>query len=226
MSYLGGYSATDTEYNLRASGDSSVIASFSHDLQLLTVSSLMIETIKNNRLQATDENFDYVYDADAEKAEPWCSWDINKIVAELEKSKRAVNARKYEAGVLEAVFHTLIVDRDPIRGKRRQELKLTKRKGKIWPEPLNDYLAHVRLWTQERSLIVSTSGYIGLAPSSTLPGDKICILHGFHAPVILRPHLHGRHTLVGDAYVHGLMDGEAVAPGKMTRSKKEEFVVQ
>lgn len=226
MSYLGGYAAHDTDYSFRASGDVSALASVSDALQLLTVSGVNIDIVHDNSLQKTDKGFDYWYNEDSAQEQPWCSWDIHKIVAELEKSKPAVVTRKREASVLKAVLHTLIVDRDLIRGKRRQNLKLIKHYGKIWPKDLDDYLAHVRLWTQERTLIISAGGYIGLAPSCTLAGDRICVLHGFHVPVILRPRADHSYTFVGDAYVHALMDGEAVAPRQATKFEEEEFVIR
>lgn len=226
MSYLGGYSPNDTDYNFRASGDSSAIASFSDDLRTLTVSGLVIDTVTYNRLQKTDQDFDYQDDESSGQNCPRCSWDIHKIVAELEGTAKGGVRSSRRASVRKAVFQTLIVDRDPVRGRRRQRLKLTEQNGQTWPEPLEDYLAHVRLWTQERSLIASARGYIGLAPSSTLPGDKICVLYGFHAPVILRPSADRSHLLVGDAYVHELMDGEAVTPSKSRPFKGEQFVIR
>ncbi|KAF7505253.1 hypothetical protein GJ744_001116 [Endocarpon pusillum] len=224
MSYLGGYSAKDIDYNFRASGDSSALASFSEDLQFLTVSGWNIDTVNDNRLQRGGKDFEYSYDEGSGHG-PCCSWDIHKIVTELEKSDKAVHTRKRES-LLKAVFYALIVDRDPIRGKRRQNLRLIKQHGKMWPDCLDDYLAQVRLWTQERSLVSSPGGYVGLAPSCTLPGDKICVLYGFHAPVILRPGIDGSYTFVGDAYVHALMDGEVVASADKTKFKEEQFVIR
>ena len=53
----------------------------------------------------------------------------------------------------------------------------------------------------------------GLAPESARGGDVICVLLGCSVPVILRP----CHSLrrdyfefVGEAYVYGIMDGEAL----------------
>jgi hypothetical protein len=38
-----------------------------------------------------------------------------------------------------------------------------------------------------RSLILSETGYIGLAPTDAKPGDVICVIRGYHMPVVLRP---------------------------------------
>jgi hypothetical protein len=51
----------------------------------------------------------------------------------------------------------------------------------------------------------------GLAPTKSLVGDYICILFGCSVPVILRKSEDGKSYLfVGEAYIHGMMDGEAV----------------
>ena len=226
MSYLGGYSADETEYSYSASGTSTATANFSEDLQSLTVSGLSVDIVKHNRLQETAEEFTYSYDQDADQEEPWCSWDIHKIMAHLKRADKAVIIRDCDANVLEALLRTLIVDRDPILGKRGQNMKLAKQQNKLWPQPLDDYLAYVQLWSQKRTLIYSTEGYIGLAPSSTLPGDKICVLYGFYAPMILRPRADKAYTLIGDAYIHALMDGEAVAPRKTKKHKAEQFTIR
>ncbi len=67
-----------------------------------------------------------------------------------------------------------------------------------------------------RKLAISAKGYLGLASSLAQPGDAICILLGCSVPVILRP-IHGnvldnaaRLTLVGECYVHGIMNGESM----------------
>ncbi|CAF3479438.1 unnamed protein product [Fusarium graminearum] len=51
----------------------------------------------------------------------------------------------------------------------------------------------------------------GLCPPETEDGDIICILHGCSVPVVLREMPDKGHMiLIGEAYVHGKMDGEAM----------------
>ncbi|PCD41064.1 hypothetical protein AU210_003623 [Fusarium oxysporum f. sp. radicis-cucumerinum] len=57
-----------------------------------------------------------------------------------------------------------------------------------------------------RRVIGTDQGLIGLAPAQTLPGDIIVLCRGGKLPLILRPSGE-RWQLVGDAYIHGLMDG-------------------
>lgn len=71
----------------------------------------------------------------------------------------------------------------------------------------------------ERSFVFTRGGRMGLAPDWCEPGDAIAVLGGGAVPVVLRPV--GEETgrgggsdapvfeVVGEAYVHGVMDGQA-----------------
>ena len=61
-----------------------------------------------------------------------------------------------------------------------------------------------------RSFLVTQNGYIGLAPRSIKPGDQVSLLLGCDSPLALRPDKTGRHSVVGQCYIHGLMEGEAL----------------
>jgi hypothetical protein len=62
-----------------------------------------------------------------------------------------------------------------------------------------------------RSFAISDQGYISLVPMLAKEGDIICICRGSPVPYILRKTLDGvGYFLVGDAYVHGVMYGEAI----------------
>lgn len=54
-------------------------------------------------------------------------------------------------------------------------------------------------------------GLIGWVPKNSVLGDVVAVLTGGPVPIILRPH-GTYYTVVGDAYIHGLMDGEAIPP--------------
>lgn len=63
------------------------------------------------------------------------------------------------------------------------------------------------------SLFRTQGGYLGIGPKilDKSKGDFVCVLLGCRVPVVLRPCANTRgYYLVGDAYVQGLMDGEAV----------------
>ncbi|KAI1121051.1 HET-domain-containing protein [Nemania abortiva] len=58
-----------------------------------------------------------------------------------------------------------------------------------------------------RRLAITDQAYVGLVPDMTAKDDKICILQGFNVPFVLRQ-VGEHYKLVGDAYVHGIMQGE------------------
>ncbi|CAN9214094.1 unnamed protein product [Alternaria alternata] len=60
------------------------------------------------------------------------------------------------------------------------------------------------------SLIELDNGYLGFGPSTARPGDCLVVLLGCYAPMILRPQENGAYIVIGQCYVQGLMDGEAL----------------
>jgi len=60
----------------------------------------------------------------------------------------------------------------------------------------------------QRKFYTTEDGYIGLGPVTTRAKDLIYLLLGGDVPFILRPATADIMTLVGPAYVHGLMQGE------------------
>ncbi|KAF2647182.1 hypothetical protein K491DRAFT_763823 [Lophiostoma macrostomum CBS 122681] len=65
-----------------------------------------------------------------------------------------------------------------------------------------------------RAMFITQKGRIGLCEPTTKVGDEVWILEGGRVPFILRPlKVHGQdssphHALIGDCYLHGVMDGE------------------
>ena len=70
---------------------------------------------------------------------------------------------------------------------------------------------------------ISKEGFMGLAPAGAKAGDKVCILLGGRKPFVLREEVidyadskggtEPFHQLLGNAYVSGLMRGEAFQHG-------------
>ena len=61
-----------------------------------------------------------------------------------------------------------------------------------------------------RSFFVTEKGYMGLGPIELCPGDITCILYGGIIPYVLRPLGDGYYRLLGEAYVHGMMEGQVL----------------
>jgi hypothetical protein len=82
-----------------------------------------------------------------------------------------------------------------------------------------DLLAHAMRATIGRQLDVTDAGHVALAPTGVQRGDEVCVLYGGRTPFVLRqagrdPDGYGDRPLfriVGQAYVHGVMEGQAVA---------------
>ncbi|KAK0726847.1 heterokaryon incompatibility protein-domain-containing protein [Lasiosphaeria miniovina] len=60
-----------------------------------------------------------------------------------------------------------------------------------------------------RAIFRTEENYLGNGPRSVVPGDQVWVLTGAATPIVLRPLADGRFVLVGEAYVHGIMRGEA-----------------
>ena len=70
-----------------------------------------------------------------------------------------------------------------------------------------------------RCLFTTRQGYIGLGPLNLQPDDQICVLFGSQVPLVLRK-VDDHHVLVGECFVLGLMDGEAIT--RLEEGKEEQ----
>ncbi|ORY03561.1 hypothetical protein BCR34DRAFT_573432 [Clohesyomyces aquaticus] len=79
------------------------------------------------------------------------------------------------------------------------------------------YVGMLQLLT-ETKYFVSESGYLGIGSSAVVPGDLVVLIFGCGMSYLLRPDGSGKHRLIGDAYVHGIMEGELMAQSYATQS--------
>lgn len=72
----------------------------------------------------------------------------------------------------------------------------------------------------ERRFCITKNGYVGLVPLLSRPGDLICIIFGGDTPYLVRPTActdegvvveELKCQLVGECYIHGMMDGEMIS---------------
>ncbi len=107
----------------------------------------------------------------------------------------------------------------------------------------HNFLENFYIASWGRRFVVSKKGYFGLVASEVRPGDLICILFGGQTPFVLRKVANlsnalmggskylggGGHVyqLMGECYVHGIMDGEAYEEFKRGDSdaKEQKFVL-
>ncbi|KAH7002468.1 hypothetical protein EDB80DRAFT_685630 [Ilyonectria destructans] len=127
---------------------------------------------------------------------------------------------------LRAVWRTAVADQEIIEGNDKPRLTESEL------EKVHDSLKNLDLSTVDKQTFVSlglgnyvhqlqnvsyggrpfytSKGHIGIGRCEMVPGDLLYILIGAPVPYILRPDTHGRLRLLGEAYAHGIMDGEAM----------------
>jgi hypothetical protein len=64
-----------------------------------------------------------------------------------------------------------------------------------------------------RQFCVTSEGRVGWVPEATRAGDEICVLLGGKVPFVISDCGHGHYNLIGEAYINGIMDGEALDLG-------------
>jgi hypothetical protein len=81
-------------------------------------------------------------------------------------------------------------------------------------DPLCEFSDRVSSILMEgKVLVVTQSGRLGLARFEAVPEDLVCIMMGCSVPMIIRPVSHaepGKYILIGESYIHGIMDGEVM----------------
>ncbi|MCJ1360432.1 MAG: hypothetical protein MMC33_010437 [Icmadophila ericetorum] len=80
----------------------------------------------------------------------------------------------------------------------RQEMKSHQRFGDPFTEAFERF-------SYGRKFCITASGYIGWVPSTAQSGDFVCFLESGSIPFIIRK-CEGGYCLLGDSYLHGLMD--------------------
>ncbi|RYN30165.1 hypothetical protein AA0115_g4773 [Alternaria tenuissima] len=67
-------------------------------------------------------------------------------------------------------------------------------------------------WSNCSKIFLTENGRLGIIPLGKLikVGDVCCVIFGATAPFLLAPPKEGRHKLVSECYIHGVMDGEVV----------------
>ncbi|KAI1172002.1 heterokaryon incompatibility protein-domain-containing protein [Nemania sp. FL0916] len=82
--------------------------------------------------------------------------------------------------------------------------------GTELPAESRPYVEALLHWADKRAFLTA-GGLIGLGPTGAARGDTVTILDGFNACYVLKPEsgIEGNeHSLVGEAYVDGIMDGD------------------
>jgi hypothetical protein len=79
-------------------------------------------------------------------------------------------------------------------------------------------------WARSRHLCITTDERFAWAPWRVKAGDRICIFQGGRIPYVvrLRSDGTGTYTLLGECWIQGLMEGEAL---RLPGFKMEKIVL-
>lgn len=83
---------------------------------------------------------------------------------------------------------------------------------------------HIPRHCHGRSIFWTDHGHLGLCPAGSRPRDVIAVLLGCNMPLALRANGSGEYEVVGQCYVSGFMDGEAILGELPHRSIKDSIV--
>ncbi|KAH7010715.1 heterokaryon incompatibility protein-domain-containing protein [Macrophomina phaseolina] len=161
--------------------------------------------------------------------------EMTKVDLEPQRDYAIAESGNPSCTILDAFWRTLCANIDPFTSepdKVKEADMRTRRCHDLWwwdslrqskyrdvagaemHLPADEYRTwetHVFSMTAGRRFFLSSEGLIGLAPENAQKGDQIWVVNGGRMPLILRP-LSGaqndRFNLVGDSYVHGIMQGE------------------
>jgi len=78
------------------------------------------------------------------------------------------------------------------------------------------------------SVFLTRDGRIGLAPLGDLVqvGDTCCVIFGATVPFLLTPAREGRHKLISECYIHGVMNGEIMEQYGQSDLSKHRIVLE
>ncbi|KAH6975010.1 heterokaryon incompatibility protein-domain-containing protein [Ilyonectria sp. MPI-CAGE-AT-0026] len=143
--------------------------------------------------------------------------------------------------VLEAFWRTvtfdlLLTDRDYLAGAPDRRDKRLPRGAAGMPPTTAEEEAEVRAGIVDapppktvleklgdRRFFMTKTGYFGLGPAATQAGDVVCVLRGAFIPTVVRPATNHHYTIIGECFVHGIMDGEMVDSVNKGRSSWQPF---
>jgi hypothetical protein len=64
--------------------------------------------------------------------------------------------------------------------------------------------------TMDKYLCLTTKQFAGFIAHKSQKHDRLCLFAGSSVPWIVRERKDGNFELIGEAYIHGIMDGEAI----------------
>lgn len=155
--------------------------------------------------------------------------DTEATITWLEKSIALLQQTASDTSVASVLIAGTNIDRKPATDSDLAEL----RHCQNWlqddlAEPTMPGLAAGRFYRalgracMDRRPFRTASGYIGMGPKIMQEGDVAVVFYACRTPYVLRPHMDGFYRVVGDCYVYGVMDGEAMRENERSGWVKDQ----
>lgn len=125
------------------------------------------------------------------------------------------SGESWESAFARTIVGDLIMEEFPIERTTYADLNFRMElENALFNESSHPSFTSVCGMVPNQKLFITRKGYMGIGLEDTSVGDETWILHGRQVPFILRKTGNAdEHMLVGDAYVHGIMDGEMIGEG-------------
>ena len=78
----------------------------------------------------------------------------------------------------------------------------------------------------QRRFLATEIGAMGIGPEKSLAGDEVWILRGARVPILLRPIREQAKVVVGETYLHGMMNGEPFGSGLLSFDHPEVITLE
>jgi len=202
-------------------------SSFSENLQTLYVDGFCIGMVEDDNVPQAKGGFSRSEDGHA------YSWDVDAMVKRLintggittwDEEKAIQQPAQSRRAVQRSLYDVLIAGQLSVEGRwKPYQVAYASdiERANEQPKQQASMLINAVIITRGRTVILSRNRFLGLAPTTTRVGDRIFILYGLAIPMILRPREDGAYTVIGVAYIHGIMHGEALS-GIVNRTFHDE----
>lgn len=136
--------------------------------------------------------------------------------------------------ILDAYFQSLVCGRQTTTERLSKENALTILSLRVGNTPTNDPQGDIiglicsafDSGMRGRSIAITSKGYIGAMPQGVQAGDLVCVLFGCSVPVVLRKRTGDEsYSFIGECYLHGFMDAEAIAFQVKGELKERSFIL-
>jgi hypothetical protein len=144
---------------------------------------------------------------------------LNRYVSRQSKIEYAATESWHNA-FYRTILGNLVVEEFPVRRVHSRDFHMLDEFCRSLSR--NEIYLSLRDMIVNQAFLITKEGYIGIGSPTVTPGDEIWVLYGGQVPFLLKPRAgygsatglgkakNDGFTFVGDAYIHGIMYGEAL----------------